>query len=236
MYATEQTGPAGNAHHRRVDDRAGSARGIRKRSDGERSMTQKPDWMEMRQSTRAKAEGLVASIAPAATAPAAQPTEILMHELLVNKIEFEAQIEELKRTHAQLEEARDRFEDLYNFSPVGFVTVGRECLIGEINLTAAALLGVDRRDVVNRRFSKFVAPADRDRWDRLFISRIEDHDVERKSFILELLRPDASTFRVYVDCQRREAAGSAPTLRLALVDVSGIRKAEEERIADAGPD
>ena len=199
-------------------------------------MTQKPDWMEVRQSTRAKAEGLVASIAPAATAPAAQPTEILMHELLVNKIEFEAQIEELKRTHAQLEEARDRFEDLYNFSPVGYVTVGRECLIGEINLTAAALLGVDRRDLVNRRFSKFVAPSDRDRWDRLFVSRIEDQDGERESFVLEMLRPDASTFRVYVDCQRREAANSAPTLRLALVDISGIRKAEDERNSAAGPD
>jgi PAS domain S-box-containing protein len=197
-------------------------------------MTQKPDWMEMRQSTRAKAEGLVASIAPAASAPAAQPAEILLHELLVNKIEFEAQIEELKRTHAQLEEARDRFEDLYNFSPVGYVTVGRECLIGEINLTAAALLGVDRKDLVNRRFSKFVAPSDRDRWDRLFVSRIEDHDVERKSFVLEMLRPDASTFRVYVDCRRREAANAAPTLRLALVDISSIRKAEEERNGAAG--
>jgi PAS domain S-box-containing protein len=196
-------------------------------------MTQKPDWMKMRQSTRATAEGLVASIAPAATA--AGPAEILLHELLVNKIEFEAQIEELKRTHAQLEEARDRFEDLYNFSPVGYVTVGRECLIGEINLTAAALLGVDRKDLVNRRFSKFVAPNDRDRWDRLFVSRIEDHDVERESFVLEMLRPDASTFRVYVDCRRREAANSTPTLRLALVDISSIRKAEEERNSAAGP-
>lgn len=195
-------------------------------------MKPKLDGIERRRSARASAERLVSSLAP--SGDSTRPAEVLLHELLVNKVEFEAQIDELKRTHAQLEEARDRFEDLYNRSPVGYITISRECLIREINLTAAALLGADRRKLVNRRFSKIVSPGDRDRWDRRFISLMQDAGVERKSFVLELLRADASTFRVYVDCQRREVGDSPPTLRLALVDIGSIREAEEERRSTTG--
>lgn len=190
-------------------------------------MKRKLDGIDRRQLARVSAERLVSSLAPAANST--RPAEVLLHELLVNKIEFEAQIDELKRTHAELEKARDRFEDLYNRSPVGYITISRECLIREINLTAAALLGADRRKLVNRRFSNIVSPGDRDRWDRRFISLMEDSGVERRSFVLELLRDDASTFSVYVDCQRQNVGDSPATLRLALVDVSSIREAEEER-------
>ena len=195
-------------------------------------MEHKPDWIERRLSARTNAEGLVAGLAP--TVAAAHPTEVLLHELLVNKVEFEAQIEELKRTHAELETARDRFEDLYNLSPVGYITISRECLIHEINLTAAVLLGADRKKLVNRRFSKIVSPGDRDRWDRRFVGLMEDSGAERKSFVLELMRADASTINVYVDCQRRDSGDSPPTLRLALVDISNIREAEEERRRSIG--
>ena len=195
-------------------------------------MKRKLDGIDRRQSARVNAERLVSSLAPSANST--YPAEVLLHELLVNKVEFEAQIDELKRTHAELEETRDRFEDLYNRSPVGYITISRECLIREINLTAATLLGADRRKLVNRRFSKIVSPGDRDRWDRRFIGLMEDSGVERKSFVLELLRDDASIFCVYVECRRRDVGDSPPTLRLALVDISSIREAEKERRSTAG--
>ena len=195
-------------------------------------MKRKVDGIDRRQLARISAERLVSSLAPSPNSTG--PAEVLLHELLVNKVEFEAQIDELKRTQAELEEARDRFEELYNRSPVGYITISRECLIREINLTAAVLLGADRRKLMDRRFSNIVSPSDRDRWDRRFISLMEDSGVERKSFVLELLRDDASTFPVYVDCQRQNVGDSPPTLRLALVDVSSIREAEEERAATAG--
>lgn len=195
-------------------------------------MKSKLDGIERRQSARLTAERLVSSLAP--TGNSTHPAEVLLHELLVNKIEFEAQIEELKRTHAELELARDRFEDLYNRSPIGYITISRECLVREINLTATALLGVDRRKLVNQRFSNIVSPGDRDRWDRRFISLIGNSGVERKSFMLELLRGDGSTFCVYVDCQHQDLGSSPPTLRLALVDISSIREAEEERRSMVG--
>jgi PAS domain S-box-containing protein len=193
-------------------------------------MSQKPDGIDKRGSLRAEAEVMLSSLSPAETT--AKPAEILMHELLVHKVELEMQNEELRRAHTSMEEARDRYVDLYEFAPVGYITLSRECMISEINLTGAALLGVDRIKLVNRRFSKFVSPRDKDRWHRLFLNIMEHAEIEKQAFDLEMIRADATTFYAHLDCRRRESMDAPPILRFALVDISKIKQAEAElRIA-----
>ena len=96
------------------------------------------------------------------------------------------QNEELRRAYTALEEARDRYIDLYEFAPVGYITINREGLISEINLTGSALLGVDRTKLINCRFSKFVAPQDRDIWHRLFMNMMKHAKGEKQEFSLEM--------------------------------------------------
>ncbi|MBI5921719.1 MAG: PAS domain-containing protein [Betaproteobacteria bacterium] len=162
------------------------------------------------------------------TETVAQPTEVLLHELLVHKVELEMQVEELQRVHREMEEARDRYWDLYDFAPVGYITISRECLISEINLAGAAMLGVDRNKLVNRRFSKFLSPLDSDRWHRLFTNIMEHTQIEKQEIVLEMIRDDASTFIAHLDCQRGEIVGAPPMLRLALIDIGQIKRAEAE--------
>ena len=189
-------------------------------------MKQKWDGIERRASLRAKAEAMVGSFSPEKMS--AKPADMLLHELLVHKVELEMQNEELRRTHAALEEARDRYVDLYEFAPVAFITINREGQICEINLTGSALLGVDRARLVKRRFSTFVAPQDRDRWHRLFLNMMEHAKDGKQAFGLEMTRADDSTFHAYLDCLRREALDSAPMLRVALTDISNIELAGKE--------
>lgn len=49
------------------------------------------------------------------------------------------------------------------------LTLTPEALITEINFTAAALLGEERGKLLNRRFTRFVAPEDNDLWHRYFL-------------------------------------------------------------------
>ena len=187
-------------------------------------MTQKWDGIELRKSLRAEAEGMVVSLSPEETT--IQPTDVLLHELLVHKIELEIQNEELRRAHDAMEEARDRYMDLYEFAPVGYITVNREGLISEINLTGSALLGVERTKLINRRFSTFVAPQDRDRWHRLFLSMMEHHKSEKQDFGMEMTGADGATFYAHLNCLRKETLDSPPMLRVALIDISKSKQAE----------
>jgi len=105
-------------------------------------MKSKWDGIERRKSLRAAAEALVANLSPKPMT--ARPIEALMHELIVHQDRIEMQNEELRRNHIALEEARDRYMDLYEFAPVGYLTITPEGLISEINVTGSELLGVVR--------------------------------------------------------------------------------------------
>jgi PAS domain S-box-containing protein len=188
-------------------------------------MNQKWDGIERRISLRAEAEAMVGSLSPAETA---QPAEILLHELLVHKVQLEMQNEELRRAYSALEEARDRYIDLYEFAPVGYITINREGLISEINLTGSALLGVERIKLINRRFSKFVASQDRDLWHRLFMNMMEHGNDEKQEFSLEMTRADGALFYAHFDCLRRETLDTPPMLRVALTNISKLKLALKE--------
>ena len=88
----------------------------------------------------------------------------------VHQIELEMQNDTLLQAQITLEESRDRYVDLYDFAPIGYHTLTNTALIAEVNLTGAALLGVERKKLLLRRFAHFVAAEDSGRWGRFFVS------------------------------------------------------------------
>ncbi len=80
----------------------------------------------------------------------------LIHELQVHQIELEMQNEELTQARAEAEEAYRQYTDLYDFAPVGYLTLARDGTIRKINLAGTSLLGVERVNLVNRRLGVFV--------------------------------------------------------------------------------
>jgi len=162
-----------------------------------------------------------------------RPPEEILHELEVHEIQLEMQNEELRRTQLALKESRDRYVDLYEFAPVGYLTLTSEGLISEVNLTGAALLGEERKKMLRRRFNRFVTSEDLDRYHHLFV-RLMQHD-ERQACELALRRGDGGcTFHAHLDCRRVAAGDKPPVARITLTDVTERSLAEVElRIAAA---
>jgi PAS domain S-box-containing protein len=91
----------------------------------------------------------------------ADDTARLVHELQVHEIELEMQNEELRKARAQGETLLTQYIDLYDFAPVGYLTLDPEGAIRQVNLAGARLLGVERSRLMNRRFGLFAAESDR---------------------------------------------------------------------------
>ncbi len=112
----------------------------------------------------------------------------LIEELQIHQVELEIQGEELRRAQIEQQEARDRYVDLYDFAPVGYVTISEKGFIFEANLAASALLGVERSTLVGMPFSGFVATEDQDLFYHHKKMLLETG--HRESCVLRLLKQD----------------------------------------------
>ncbi|MFZ0282014.1 MAG: PAS domain S-box protein, partial [Bacteroidales bacterium] len=80
-----------------------------------------------------------------------------LHELQVHQIELELQNEELLNTKEELETAIKRYDDFYDFAPVGYFSFDAKGTILEVNLTGSTMLNLDRSNLVGLKFQKFIS-------------------------------------------------------------------------------
>jgi PAS domain-containing protein len=67
----------------------------------------------------------------------------LCHELEVSQIELQLQNEELQRITAEFAASEEKYRDLYEFAPIGYLTLKPSGEILDANLAAAAMLGTN---------------------------------------------------------------------------------------------
>ena len=91
-------------------------------------------------------------------------------ELRAQRSELERKNEELQETQRRLEAYRDRYVDLYDFAPLGYVTLDEDGYIQEINLAGAALLGRDRAELTGYPLADYISGQDKP----VFLSHLRD--------------------------------------------------------------
>jgi PAS domain S-box-containing protein len=155
-----------------------------------------------------------------------EDTQSLIHELQVHQIELEMQNEELRTAQLELAAARDRYSDLYEFAPVGYFSLSDKGLILETNLTGAALLGVERGNLVNRPLSRFVLPADQEAFYLHFKKLSET--LKPLTWDLRLVKDDKSQFSAQLaSVPIVDDGGNFSQCRLTVSDITARMRAEE---------
>lgn len=149
----------------------------------------------------------------------------MLHELHLHQIELEMQNQALTAAQITLEASRDRFVDLYDYAPVGYLTLTDGGLIADINLTGAALLGVERGKVLKQPFARFVSPDDADRW-HLHLVKVMKQD-GRLNCDLALHPLEGMPAFVRLDSSRFIKDGQALTVRVTLTDITELKQAEK---------
>lgn len=151
-------------------------------------------------------------------------SEILLHELRVHQIQLEMQNEDLRRTQKLLAESRNRYIELYDFSPVGYLTLSQEGTITQINPTGADLLGQPPENLLKRQFKTFVPPKYHQHID-LLLKNITHQD-ERPVTEVMLKRRDGSVFHAELIYRCLTPEEGVPVIHIAMTDVSERKQAE----------
>jgi PAS domain S-box-containing protein len=160
---------------------------------------------------------------PAASRPVVDSDQLrLLHELQVHRVELELQNTELRRSRDEAEALLERYSDLYDFAPVGYVSLDRRSTILNVNLTGAGLLGAVRSRLTGRRFERYVSREARP----VFAAFLEQVFVSpgRKACELALLTESHSPRFVQVEAA---ADPSGEECRIALIDITQRKRAEE---------
>lgn len=150
----------------------------------------------------------------------------LLHELQVHAEEITAQNDELRRTQAELEQARSRYADLYDFAPIGFIALSRSGLVVDINIAGAALLGFDRAFAEGLPIASAIQAAQRRRL-RMFLASCWQHPLG-PARTLEVPTRDTPGRLLRLTC-RVQGSGRTARLFTAIVDVTEERRLELER-------
>jgi PAS domain S-box-containing protein len=178
-----------------------------------------------KQQLRAAAEANLAQRPPGLSL-GGDDAQRLLHELQIHQVELEMQNEALRQKQAELEASRDRYVDLYDFAPVGYFTLNANGMIEEINLAAAKLLGMEREDLLHRRFTSLVIAEDQNRWLLLFLTVMKQDG--KGSVEVSLQRRDGTVFQALLDCRRAIVGAGDTAIRIALTDISERKRIEAE--------
>jgi two-component system, sensor histidine kinase len=158
--------------------------------------------------------------------PNMTPAEIqrLVHELDVYRVELEMQNDELRKSQQDLEHSRNRYADLFEFAPLGYVSLDDQGVIREINLTAARMLEYERAILLGKQFSLFVATA-----DKPIFSDFLRHCRHKPEADLELRLNDSKkrVFPVQLHCIRELTPQGNNAIRMAVADVTAIHEAKQ---------
>jgi len=105
------------------------------------------------------------NIKPKSKKPAVEKIEDvkrLVQLLQVHQIELEHQNQELRITQEELEISRNKYVNLFDFSPIPYFTLGMDGIIKEVNLSASKMFGIDRSKLIGKRFPSLIPQNEKD--------------------------------------------------------------------------
>ena len=121
-----------------------------------------------------------------------------------------------------------RYEDMFEFVPIGFFTIGPEGRILEVNPTGANLLGAERSDLIDQPFTYFIAENFQTGFQHHCKNAFESGN--RETYDLKLFRKDRSLFWAQLESialTATERDFNGRQLHTAITNITDRKQAED---------
>jgi len=165
---------------------------------------------------------------PGVTPPEAlEELQVALEELRVAEEELRAQNEELRSARAQVEAERQRYHDLFEFAPDGYLVTDNTGIIREANRAAATLLNVSQQYLLGKPLINFIPYEER----RIFRAKLTQlHQVDwMQEWEINLRPRDSKAFDAALTVSTvRDWQGNSAGWRWLLRDITARKQAEEK--------
>jgi len=149
----------------------------------------------------------------------------LIHELQTQQIELELQNDELRHTQEELAVSQNRYFNLYDLAPVGYITISETGVLLETNLTAATLLGKSRNEMIKQPISNFILSMDQDLY---YHNRKRLFETEKpRRLELRMVQTDKLHFWAQMDMTAVQNEDGSRVCRITINDITERKQSEE---------
>ncbi|MEP3480363.1 MAG: ATP-binding protein [Fuerstiella sp.] len=149
----------------------------------------------------------------------------MLEDLKQHQCELQQQNEELQRTHNELNKATEKFRDLWNHAPVGYVSHDCNGQILEANERARLMLGAGGAVDEESTLQRFLTPHSRQVLRQHLWMAAEADNAVAAELMLE-----STSQSVQCWLRMETTSSSGDEFRSALVDISALKRAEAERL------
>ncbi|MEP0948236.1 MULTISPECIES: sensor histidine kinase [Cyanophyceae] len=150
---------------------------------------------------------------------------LAVEELHIAEEELLAQNEQLAAANYIAEAERQRYQDLFNFAPDGYLVTDMNGVVQEANHAAVALLNLEQPYLIGKPLVSHVPPAERVSFRTLLNQIVTSHRIE--GWELTIQRRKAATITVSTTVEIvKDIEGNGVGLRWQMRDISDRKKAE----------
>jgi PAS domain S-box-containing protein len=135
---------------------------------------------------RLSAESRLQSKAESAVALPVDDAQKMLHELQVHQVELEMQYEDLREAKSAEEQALYRYTELFDFAPIGYFALYPSSEITQVNLRGASLLGLERSNLIGRRFLIYVTHEHREMFCDFLAKAFETGDKQNCEILVQV--------------------------------------------------
>lgn len=149
----------------------------------------------------------------------------MLREIVERQRALNRQMDSLQGLMHSLEEF-DRTRAVAGADRTVFLSMNESGSIVEIDGGAAQLLGERPERIVGRRLTSFIVPDEREHWHRFLCDTLAHEGSQAGELSLQLA--DGSVIDARFDCRREALDGEARVLRIALADISELKRVARE--------
>ena len=191
-------------------------------------MDKKENYLTDLNQLRSRAEKRQASIDKQNIAEmSADDISVLLHDLETHQIELEMQNEDLRRTQIELTNMRDQYAELYNFAPIGYLTMNTKGIILQSNHTFSKMLGIPKSQLISHRLSEFITDNDQDAY-HIHMVRLQETQKEQECELRLRAQPGGSFWVSLKSVCVESPEGEFNDIRLMLSNINERKQLETQ--------